>query len=1116
MVAPGDKDKDKDKLARWLDTLGLAAHAETFHRNDVDLELLPTLSDADLKELGLSLGHRRMLLAALRDLQDGQDQRPPRRSQAAPPKSEQGERRQITVMFCDLVGSTELSGRLDLDDLRSLIHSYYSSCCTIIEEAGGFTARLVGDGILAYFGYPVAREDAAECAIRASLRIVEALASGRRDGGSQLDVHIGLATGMSVISDMVGSGFAERHAATGLTPNLAARIQALATAGSVVIADETRRLAGGLFMYADLGWHQLKGLDKPVRAWKVVGESLSGVRFDARRTEIFECLGRDAELAALQAGWERARGGQCSIVTLVGEAGIGKSRLLRTASERFARSSGLAALLQCSPNQASTPLHPLIAWIRQEARVGAGDGPDNLEQLGAWLGTAATELDLALVADLLGLRMPAARALPPMPPDRQRNLTREVLLRHLERHCEAAPVLFMLEDAHWMDGATADFLAALFGRMRHKPFMALVTSRPPGRRDWGETGVREIRLEPLQQADAQRLVHNVCHGHSLPPAVVSQILAKTDGIPLFIEELTATVLESRAASGGADAPAADAPLPALDIPSTLRDSLMARLDRLDDAKEVARMASALGREFSFPLLLRVTGQPPGVLAAALERLVKAQLLFRRGPQHAAEYVFKHALIQQAAYEGQLRSDRQALHARIVQAIEAHQPEVASREPGLMAHHCHEAALPEREVEYLYAAGLASTRMVAIAEALSYFSRAQELIAGLEPTPRNVGRHIDIILGLMEVGRFAILPSRLMELGALARQLSRIEGVSCDAATLSAILFQEARAHLYSSRYAEARRLFGEIRKLGRDTGAALIEMKPASALAMDLCCQGLFNEMLDFINESNVGHYKVAGSFIDYISGLGWIAYAACQMGPGDDGLRFADLSVREAELVQSPIYLGGARIWRSHALMAVRRLDEAVADARRCVELSRIHSVPYLDWHGLVFLALCLCRSGRFDQAGAALAEARALLARVAQGQWSLLDYLPAIEAEIACGRGDYARGIAAADEAIAVARALGGHFAEAIAWRARAVGAVMTGGDPQQAQAMFDQAVALFRQGGARAEEAFATLAWSHALQLSGHADRAQQSARAAQALARVQRLDLARCEFGAAAML
>lgn len=1020
-------------------------------------------------------------------------------------------------MFCDLVGSTTLSERLDLDELRGLLQAYFSACCRIIEDNGGFVARLVGDGILAYFGYPTATEDAPECAIRASLGILDRLATERFEGGGHLDVHIGLATGITVISDMVGRGFAERHAATGLTPNLAARIQGHATAASVLVSDETKRLAGSAFTYIDLGLHQFRGLERPVRVWRVTGESRSTVRFEAHHAQLFECVGRDAELDQLLESWNLALAGQCRIVMVQGEAGIGKSRLLRAAAERFARSSGLVALLQCAPNRASAPLHPLVDWIRREAHLIESDPSGNELRLASWLGPTATRQDLALVAELVGITSPDDDALRAMLPDRKRHLTREVLVRHLERHCESAPVLFMVEDVHWMDGATEDFLRSMFRSMRDRPFLALLTARSHVQRDWTEVGpVADIRLEPLQPAAAEKLIGNASRGRSLPASVVDLILARTDGIPLFIEELTAMVVES-GVSPVAGMPATNGgALAALDIPSTLRDSLMARLDRLGAAKDVARIASALGREFSFSLLQRVSGHPPAQLALALERLVEAQLLFRQGAPPGTEYVFKHAMVQQAAYDAQLRSDRQALHERIVQTIEGSQPEIAAREPGLMAHHCHEARLPDKEVEYLYAAGVASTRLVAIREALAYFSRARDVVAALEPTPANTKRHIEIILGMMEVGRFAILPRRLMELGALARNLARVHGLTDDPKTLASTLFQEGRALLYSSRYVEARRIFTDLRQLGRDKGSSLIEMKPGSALAMNLCCQGLFGEALEFMNKDRIGHYKQVGSFIDYIAGLGWIAYALCETGPGEEGLRFADQSVHEAEQLQSPIYVAGARIWRSHGLMAARRLEEAVAEASKCVELSETHSVPYLGWHGLVFLALCLCRAGRLQDADAALAQARSLLTRVADGQWSLLDYLPAIEAEIACFESDHARALAAADQAIASAQAVGGYFAEAIAWRAKAISSLSTGSGPDVAQALFDRAVLLHERGRARAEQVFSTLIWSHALHRAGHAGLAAPLAQRARDLARTYGFALSRCEHGASAML
>ena len=1104
-------------FGRWLEALGLGRYARTFIDNEVGFDALRLLGDSDLKDLGLSLGHRRILQGAIQQLNPGRAPTPSAVGLAVGGPGGPGERRQITVMFCDLVGSSELSVRFDPEDLRNLIHAYYSSCCRIIEQSGGFVARIIGDGILAYFGYPTAREDAAECAIRAGLRITESMDRERPEGAGRIDVRIGLATGVSVISEMVGIGFSELHAVMGQTPNVAARIQSLAEPGTVAIADETRRLAGGFFVYADQGPHSVKGFNEPVQVWRVVGESRSGARFDAQHSAQVDCIGRDAQLAALQHTWNRVQQRSCRIVTLVGEAGIGKSRLLRTASERFAPPPGVTFFMQCAPSQATTPLHPLIDWLRRDIGVGATGAAEDRARLEAWLGAGAAPLEVSLVAEFLSLPLPESGAQPAVPPDRKRGLTREVVLRHFERHCDVAPVLLMVEDAHWMDGATEDFLISLFDRMRERPLMALITTRPNHPRRWTDRpGASEMTLDPLPRADAKRLIGNNCRGRRLPPAVFDEILARTDGVPLFIEELTAMILESRLLREEGSDLVMDGPLPTLDIPSTLRDSLVARLDRLSDIKNVARIASALGREFTFSLLAQVSEEPPHHLVAALDRLVEAQLLFQRGVPPEAEYVFKHALVQQAAYDSQLRSDRQALHARIVRAIEAHQPETALHEPGLMAHHCELAGMTDREVDYLYAAGVASTRIVAIPEALSYFSRADAAIARLEPNPRNARRNIDIILGMMEVGRFAILPSRLRALSERALELSRMEGVASDATMTAAIMFQGGRTQVYLSRYAQARSTFQALRGLGVEHGSMAIERKPASAFTMNLCCQGLFNETLEFINDGNIGYYKESGSFIDYISGLGWIAYASCQTGLVAEGLAFGHLSVREAEQVQSQIYLAGAYIWRSHAFMAVRQLDEAVSDARRCVELSEVHGVPYLGWHGLVFLSLCQCRSGDLDGATGSLAKARTLLARVEDGQWSLLDYLPAIEAEIACCRGDHPSALRWADEAIAVASEVGGHFAEAIAWRVKAVSSLRSGADPDQAQASFDRALQRHERGDAKAERTFSALLWAHSLQSTGHAERAQHWAEEARQLARRHGFALSRCEQGAAALL
>jgi class 3 adenylate cyclase len=1096
----------RDEFDQWLDTLGLGKHSAALAAQGVDFDALPRRSDDQLTAIGLSVPEVLSLRSALQGLGA---------TAGHAVSGRPGERRQITVMFCDLVNWTAWANRLDPEDLTRLTSAYYSLCCRQIERYGGFNARFEGDGILAYFGYPAAREDAVECAIRAGLAVVEVVGSELLDGSHRCEVRVGLATGLAVVGDMVGAGFAESSVVMGHTPSLAKRLQSLAEPGTVTVSDETRRLAGGLFDFADAGLHVVKGFEEDVRVWRVAGESTSGVRFDWRRASRYECVGRETPIAQLQAAWDRAGQGSCTAVTIVGDAGVGKSRLLRAAAERFEPAPRRAVIWQCSSSQGGTPLHPVISWLLRETGVSRLDAAENQRLLEAWIGAGATPLSVALLAEFLSV--PLARGSEPLrlPPDRRQELTRDAVASHFER--AGGRMLLILEDAHWIDRATHDFVDWLLRRLHAQPLLALVSTRfeHMNVRAAAESG-SEIRLEPLAAADAERLVLHVCGGRRLPGTVMAAILKRADGVPLFVEELTATVLDRSGWREEGDELSFDGPLPALEIPATLHDSLRARLDHLGDVAEVARVGSAIGREFTFDLLAHVTGQPAGQLEAALDRLLEARLLFRSEQSPRREYIFKHALVQQAAYDGQLRSSRQALHAKIVAAIETHQPDVARHEPGLMAHHCRLAGMIDREVDYLYAAGVASTRMVAIPEALAAFEQAEATLEQLEDSPRNAERRIGIIVGMMEVGRFAILPGRLVELSERARALSRQEGVNCDAATLAAILFQDGRARLYTSRYAEARSIFLEIRALGVAQGSLPIERKPASAFSMGLCCQGLFDETLDFINERNIDYYKESGSFIDYVAGLGWIGYAKCQTGDGDAGVQYGDLSLREAEQLRSRIYVSGACIWRSHALMAVRRLDEAVADAQRSLELATEQSVPYLRWHALVFLALCLCRSGRLDSAGESLAEARTLLEREAEGQWSLLDYLPAIEAEVACFGNDHARALRLADEAIAIAAPIGGDFAHALALRVKAITTLRAGGEPQAAQRWFDAAAALHERGGAWAEAAFSALVWAHALFTSGHAEQARRWGLAARALADRHRLVLERCEHGAAAML
>ncbi len=1099
---------DDCKTKEWLKSIGLEIYAEKFVKNDVSLEILHSLTNSDLRELGVSLGHRHILIEALRQTRTF-EQKPGLHASI----SDHAERRQVTVMFCDLVGSTELSAQLDLDSFRTLMHEYYSSCCQIIEASGGFIANLIGDGILAYFGYPNAREDAAECAMHSGLEILKRLGSGQLAGQSNVRVRIGVATGLTVISDMMGVGFSEQNVATGRIPNLAARIQALATPGSMAVADETRHLAGSMFEYADMGWNRFKGFDQLVRVWRVNGELEAKARFEAHRSELLECHGRHPELEILHKTWHRVGQGICHVGFVMGDAGIGKSRLIYELVNSLDSVPVLLAQMQCSPNQAGTPLYPLISWIRRVAGVTDRDPEGNRQRLESWLGEDHDPFDLILLADLLVVPVQDLDNLPAMAPDRKRLLTRDLVINHFERHCRLGPVLILIEDLHWVDSSTKDFLGFLFQKLRDQPLLGLLSSRTEDTPSWvdGQYEVR-LRLQRLGRHDAEKLIQSICHEKSLPASVVSEIIDKTDGVPLFIEELTATVLESGDLNAESGKPKREGHQWTIDIPTVLRDSLTARLDRLGSAKKIAEIASVLGREFSFSLIAQVTGKSIDFLTVSLDRLVEAQLLYQRGTAPEAEYIFKHALVKDVAYDGQMKIKREEIHGRIVDAIVNYDPELARREPGLMAYHCELGNRPTDAVEYLRLAGLASTQIVAIAEALKFFERAYELIRPLPMTPYLAEQQIRIIVGWMEVGRFAILPDKLIELGERARYLISLEGVTCDAETKAAILFQEGRAQLYSGRYSAARGLFVSLRKLGIDVQSTSIERKPASAFSMTLCCQGLFDEALAFSNAQNVEYYKRPGSLIDYISCLGWIGYASCQTGHIEEGLFFGDLSVREAKSVQSEIYLGGAYVWRSHALMSARRFAEAAADASQCLELSKVHTIPYLRWHALVFLALCECRGGNFDEAQRAIDQARILLSHeVPKGKWTLLDYIPAIESEMACFRGEYSKAIVLAEHAIEVAGPIDGYFAAAIAWRARAISLIRLGKDLGAAQESFEQAVSMCELGGARSELTFGLMTWSHALWSAGHLELARKANLKALNLADRYSFDIKMCEYG-----
>ena len=722
-------------VGAWLRGLGLGQYEQAFRDNDVDEGVLPELTADDLVGLGItSVGHRRKLLAAIAALRAGPapsgapspaepipDARP-----AAPPS--EAERRQLTVAFVDLVGSTELSRRLDPEEMSELTRTYQNLVAGEVTRFEGHVAKYMGDGVLAYFGWPRAHEDAAERAVRAGLAIAAAVPGIAAPAGERLAVRVGIATGPVVVGDLIGSGEARERAVVGETPNLAARLQALAEPGAVVVAEGTRRLLGGLFALRDLGAVRLKGFAEPVRAIAVAGEGAAEGRFEALHAAgLTPLVGRKHELALLLDRWEQAKEGEGQVILLSGEAGIGKSRLVRALRERLAGEPHTWLGQFCSPQHVNTALHPVVGLLERAAGLRREDPPERqLDKLEAMLAPAVEDVGEAapVLADLLGI--PAGDRYPPLDlsPRQRKERTFQTLLDQLAGLAAKGPVLALYEDAHWADPTTLELLGRVIGQVQRLPVLVLVTFRPGFAPPWAGHGhVTALSLGRLGRRQGEAMVERVTGGKALPAEVLDRILARTDGVPLFVEELTKAVLEAGLLADKGDRYELQGPLPPLAIPSTLQDSLMARLDRLAPVKEVAQVAACIGREFSHELIAAVTALPAPELDRALGELTAAELVFARGTPPDATYSFKHALVRDAAYQSLLRSRRQELHGRIAAALEERFPDAAEGEPELLAHHLAEAGQAERAITHLQRAARRALARSADLEAAEHLRAA---------------------------------------------------------------------------------------------------------------------------------------------------------------------------------------------------------------------------------------------------------------------------------------------------------------------------------------------------------------------------------------------------------
>ena len=722
------------QIADWLKTLGLSEYAERFAESDIDISVLRDLTDQDLKELGVSLGHRRKMLRAIAEL-PGVAPTSPQPALTEPKRQDTAERRQVTVMFSDLVGSTALAARMDPEDLREVISAYQKCVAETVRRFGGFVAKYMGDGVLIYFGYPQAHEDDAERAVRAGLELIAAVTALKTR--VSLQTRVGIATGIVVVGDLIGSGEAQERGILGETPNLAARLQGIAESNAVVVAEGTRRLLGNMFELQDLGARDLKGISGPVRAWAALRASSAEGRFDALHASGLTALvGREEEFALLLRRWSKAKTGEGQVVLLSGEAGIGKSRLTAALLEGLADEPHTRLRYFCSPQHTDSAFNPIIGQMERAAGLVHDDTPQaRLDKLDTVLAQTATSIqDSALFAEMLSLPSDGRYPVLDLLPQQRRQRLLDALIGRTAELARQNPVLMIFEDAHWTDPTSLEALGRTVERIRNLRVLLLVTSRPEFAPPWiGRPHVTVLPLNRLAQRDVDTMIDHVIRDRSLPASIRQEIIERTDGIPLFVEEMTKAVLEA-----GSEAVAASRveaiPPPALAVPASLHATLMARLDRLGSAKEVAQIGAAIGRELPHALLATVVRKPEPELNLALDRLIQAGLLLPQGAAPYASYLFKHALVQDAAYGTLLRGPRRALHARIAETIENQFTEIAENQPELLARHCTEAGLVEKAAGLWGKAGQRSLARSALVEAAEQLTRALAQVASLPSTP----------------------------------------------------------------------------------------------------------------------------------------------------------------------------------------------------------------------------------------------------------------------------------------------------------------------------------------------------------------------------------------------
>jgi len=959
----------------------LQQHKTALAKNDVDLATLRLLSDADFKELGLSLGHRRRLMAAL------EAGFAPRRSGTKPvaiaAADPQAERRQITVMFCDLVNSTVLTGALDPEAMEQLLHAYQDLCAGEIARFDGFVEHFMGDGVLAYFGYPRAREDAAERAVQAGLYVVEAIKGLVTPSGEPLAARIGIATGLVVTRGRILRGNVNEHPVVGETVNLAARLQDCADPDSVVIAASTHKLVDSMFECEALGERELKGVSCPTPVWRVASKRAAATRFEAAHAAGSGALvGRDQEVALLFDRWELARAGDGQVVLLSGEAGIGKSRIGQALCEHVAAERHRAVRYQCSPSHTNSALQPVIAYLEHTCCIRPADPASaKLDKLERWIAEVPGEArpSVPLLAALLAI--PNEGRYPPLhwSPEQQKERLLEQLAGLLTGSRQK-PVLLLVEDAHWIDPTTRELLDLSIDRAALSHCVILVTFRPEFQHEWSARAeVTALALNRISRRQSAKLVEHVAGGLPLPPEVLEQIVSKTDGVPLFVEELTKAVLESGLLQATADHYGLAGPLPPLAIPTTLQDSLLARLDGLGSAKEAAQIGSVIGRDFSYEAVAALASWQGTALDQALRQLVAAELVHQRGHPPRATYTFKHALVQDAAYSTLLRSKRQQLHARCAEVLQTILPQVAEEQPEVLARHYTEAGLASQAVELWLAAGQRAALRSANLEAIGHLTKGLEVLGTQPPDDTRDRSELLLQIGL-GTPLIACRGYAAAETGEAFRRAHALAERLGDGAQRTRALYGlwAHRSALGENRVAEG--LAARLLRLATEAGDPEVALVAHRVLGVSRYLLGdhaggraEIETALQLYNAAVHRHLAHRFGQDQRVAGLAALSAIQWTEGRPDEALRTGMTAVEAAREIEHANSLGYALAYGACPVLILRGdWTDAGRSAAALLDHARDHRLRLWHAHALAYRAEVLAEQGEF---AAAIADFRAAL---------------------------------------------------------------------------------------------------------------------------------------------